>query len=104
MYLVMKRPVFLVLRKAFHTLSGVDVAFCPDGMDVQLFLSYDAAMKAALAWCHATAKRVEVCESLGEISRAAAQYSDMVAQIVGNECTDGFSKRIGCEIYQKYVL
>lgn len=73
-------------------------------MDVQLFLSYDAAMKAAVTWCNAMAKRVEVLESVGEISKAAAQYGDLVAQIVGNECTDGFSKRIGCEIYQKYVL
>jgi hypothetical protein len=100
----MERPIFVVLRKAFHQVAGYDVSYCPCGQDVQLFLSYDAAMKAALAWCHATAKRVEVCESLGEISRASAQYGDLVAQIVGNECTDRFSKRIGCEIYQKYVL
>lgn len=101
---IMERPIFLVLHKAFHQVAGYDVAYCPCGMDVQLFLSYDAAMKAAVAWCEAMAKRVEVLESVGEISKAAAQYGDLVAQIVGNGCTDGFSRRVGCEIYQKYVL
>lgn len=100
----MERPIFLVLHKAFHQVAGFDVAYCNCGMDVQLYLSYDAAMKAAIAWCEAMAKRVEVLESVGEISKAAAQYGDLVAQIVGNGCTDGFCRRVGCEIYQKYVL
>lgn len=73
-------------------------------MDVELFLSYDEAMKAAIAWCEAMARDVVVLKSVGKISKGAAQYDDLVAQIVGNGCTDGFSSRVGCEIYQKYVL
>lgn len=100
----MEKPIFLVLHLGFHPVLGCEVAYCPCGQDVQLFLSYDAAMKAAIAWCGAMAKRVEVLESVGEISKAAAQCDDLVAQIVGDCCTDGFCRRIGCEIYQKYAL
>lgn len=100
----MERPLFVVLRKAFHALEGYDVAFCPDGGDVRLFFSYDSALKDALAWCNACARDVETVMSLGEISKPSAQYADIVAQIVGYRCFDKAVRRVSVEILQKYVL
>lgn len=100
----MERPVFVVLRKAFHILHGFHVAYCPDGGDVELFFSYEKAFKSAENWCHAQARDVEVFMNLGELSRASAQYSDICAEIIGKRCFDSGTERVCVEIFQKYVL
>lgn len=100
----MERPVFVVLKKAFHILHGYHVAYCPDGSDVELFFDYAKALASAKNWCHAQAGGVKVLTDVGELSRASAQYDDLCARIVGERCFDSGTERVGVEIYQKYVL
>lgn len=100
----MERPIFVVLRKGFHTVNGFDVAFCPDGMDVRLFFDYAKALEDAKAWCECFADDVEILSDCGELSRAAANYDDLCAQVVGCRCSVPFYTRVGAEVYQKYIL
>lgn len=100
----MERPVFVVLRKGFHSVNGVDVAFCPDGMDVRLFFDYAKALEDAKAWCECNAHDVEILSDCGELSRAAAFISDLCAQVVGSRCSSPFYTRVGAVVYQKYVI
>ena len=100
----MKKPVFVVLRKYFYVVNGVDTPFTPDGGDIVLFGSYESAKEAALNWCRRFAKNVSTLCDYGEISAAACQIDDMVMQCVGRDCYDGLYMRVGAEVYQKYVL
>lgn len=100
----MEKPIFVVLVKGFHTVNGFDVAYCPAGADVRLFSDYSQALQNAKSWCECNAHDVEVLSDYGELSHAAAQYDNLCAQVVGTRCFASCYKRVGAEVYQKYVL
>lgn len=94
----------MLLRKCFYVSSGVDVCFTPDGGDIELFSSYDDAKLYALSWCELMAREVSTYRDSGELSEAERQCDDLVMWCVGRDCYDRMYSRVGCEIYQKYVL
>lgn len=100
----MEKPIFVVLRKYFYVVNGIDTPFTPDGGDIMLFGSYEAAKAHALTWCGRLARRVSTLCDCGELSAAACQCDNLVMQCVGRECHDNMYVRVGCEVYQKYVL
>lgn len=100
----MEKPVFVVLRKYFYVVNGIDTPFTPDGGDIVLFGSYESAKEASLKWCHHFAKNVTTLCDYGEISAVACIIDEMVMQCVGRECYDGLYMRVSAEVYQKYVL
>lgn len=101
---IMENPIFVVLRKYFYAVNGIDTPFTPDGGDIMLFGSYEAAKEHALTWCGRMARRVSLLCDCGELSAAACQCDYLVLQCVGHECYDNWCVRVGCEVYQKYVL
>ena len=103
-YLVMEKPIFVVLRKYFYVVNGIDTPFTPDGSDVLLFGSYNDAKAHALTWCERLARRVFTLCDCGELSAAACQCDNLVMQCVGRECLDNMYVRVRAEVYQKYVL
>ena len=100
----MNKPVFVVLRKFYHASHGSLRAFSSDGADILLFDNYDVASKSALQWCERFAKSVSTLCDIGELPESACQIDNLVMQCVGQNCFDVSYMRVGCEIYQKYVL
>lgn len=101
---IMEKPVFVVLRKYYHVVGGVVAPFSPDGGDILLFGSYDAAKASAIKWCGQLSPRVSTLCDCGELSAAACQCDNLVMQCRGNECFDNAYVRVVAEVYQKYVL
>lgn len=104
MFLVMEKPVFVVLRKYYRSERGVYSPFSPDGGDVLLFGTYEAAKENALTWCSRMARNVSTLCECGELPAAACQYDNLVMQCLGRDCYDGGFTRLIAEVYQKYVL
>lgn len=100
----MNKPVFVVLRKYYHVVYGVVTPFSPDGGDILLFSSYDAAKEYALTWCSRLASQVSTLCDCGELSPSACQCDNLVMQCFGRECFDNAYVRVVAEIYQKDVL
>lgn len=100
----MKKPVFVVLKKYFYSVRGVDTPFTTDGGDIALFDSYDEAKQQALRWCRNLAEQVSMLTDVGELPESACQIDNLVMQCVGRGFVDVSCERIGAEIYQKYVL
>lgn len=100
----MKKPVFVVLKKYFYSVRGVDTPFTSDGGDILLFGSYEEAKKQALKWCSDLAEQVNLLSDIGELPEAACQIDNLVMQCVGHGCYGVVFVRIGAEIYQKYVI
>lgn len=100
----MKKPVFVVLKKYFHVVSGYDTPFTPANSDIELFRSYEAAKECALSWCNTMARQVDVLCDCGALSEAASQCDNLVMQCVGYNCYGSLYVRIGADNYQKYVL
>ena len=101
---IMKKPIFVVLRKYFSSAKGFDTPFTSDGGDISLFDSFDDARDAALSWCSRWAKSVSVLRDCGELSDAACQCDNWVFQCVGTDCTYPLYVRVVADIFQKYVL
>lgn len=104
MYLVMKKPVFVVLRKYFSVANGFDTPFTSDGGDILLFDSYEGAKAHALTWCERLARCVSTLCDCGELSPAACQIDNLVMKCVGRDCSYPLYVRVVAEVYQKYVL
>lgn len=102
--LVMNKPVFVVLRKYYHFVYEVVAPFSPDGGDILLFSSYDAAKESALTFCSRMASQVSAFCDCGELTPSACQCDNLVMQCFGWECFDDAYVRVVAEIYQKYVL
>lgn len=100
----MKKPVFVLLRKYFHVVSGSCVPFVLDGGDVMLFETYDAAKESALKWCEQFAHDVFTYCDIGELPDAPCQFDNLVMQCIGSECCVPVIVRVVAEIYQKYVI
>lgn len=100
----MEKPIFVVLRKYFYVVNGIDTPFTPYGGDIMLFESYEGAKAFALKWCGRLARKVStICEH-GELSAAACKCDNLVMQCVGRECVYNMYVCVCAEIYQKYVL
>lgn len=104
MFLVMEKPIFVVLRKYFFVSHNIDTPCTSDGGDILLFGSYEAAKENALTWCGRMASQVVAFCDIGELPASACQLDNLVFQCVGRECHDTLYTRVSCEIFQKYVL
>lgn len=100
----MKKRVFVVLKKYFYSIHGVDVPYTPDGGDILLFDSYDVAKAKALDWCSCLAEQVSVLTDVGELPDAACQIDSLVMQCLGRSFYGVSCERVVAEVYQKYVL
>lgn len=100
----MKKPVFVLLKKYFYSVNGVDTPFTSDGGDVLLFENYETAKVQALKWCSNLANQVSLFVDVGELPEPACQIDNLVMQCIGRNCNDIACVRIVAEIYQKYVL
>ncbi len=100
----MEKPIFVVLRKYYHDVRGVYSPYSPDGGDVLLFDTYEAAKDNALTWCSQMARSVLTLCECGELSPSACLTDNLVMQLVGKDCYDAGFSRLIIEVYQKYVL
>lgn len=100
----MEKPVFVLSRKYFHITAGVHTPFTPSSVDLQLFSSFDKAREAALFWAYSQGKDVVELINVGQLSRASAQYDDLVFSVSVHHCFTDLYVTVGAEIYQKYVL
>ena len=100
----MEKPIFVVLRKYFCVVNGINRPFAPDGGDILLFGSYEAAKAHALTWCGLLARSISLLCDCGELPAAACQCDSLVMQCIGRECHDNIFVSISAEVYQKYVL
>lgn len=101
---IMEKPVFVVLKKYFHVVNGIDTPFTPDGGDIMLFGSYDEAKESALKWCEYFSHDVFTYCDNGELPAAPCNYDNLVMQCVGSKCYELHLVRVVAEVYQKYVL
>ena len=100
----MKKPVFVVLRRYFSSIRGVNTPFAPASADVTIFESFEEAKGSVLRWAESMGKENFVFCDWGELPRAASQCDDLVFSISVSSCVSQNFVTVAADIYQKYVL
>lgn len=104
MYLVMEKPVFVVLRKYFASVNSMPSTFSTNGSHILIFESFEEAKASVMRWAESMGKEQHVFCDCGELSRASAQVDDLVFCVFVSRCVSRYLANVGADIYQKYVL
>lgn len=104
MFLVMEKPVFVVLRKYFSRVNGVHSPFTTSSLDIIVFESFEEAKASVMSWAESMGLEQHVLCDYGELSREAAQTDDLVFSVSVSRCVSRYFVNVGANIFQKYVL